>query len=232
MPECIGPSTATSAPPAVVRAITTVDELREAFALRYEVYAGEGWITREYDSRATRLELDGCDPVSLHLGLFGPAPSRRLLGYVRLITRQSQAVGAALTAAIVAAEGDATLRHAHAAGYPEGLPVFASFPLETLHRELVRRSLTCVELSRLIVREEFRRCGFGARLAGQAFAAAATVGAGVVLVGCGLARVRMFQRLGFALLDTPILNYQRIEQPSRALWRRVEADRRWAGGPP
>ena len=229
MPERGAPLTVVSAPPAIVRAVASVDELRQAFALRYEVYSREGWIARTYDSAATRLELDACDRTSIHLGLFSPAAGGRLIGYVRLITRKPQIPGMAMADAIVAASGDAPLRHAYGARYREGLPVFASFPLEALRRTLAEQRLRCAELSRLVVRADVRQCGLGARLVRRTLAVAAANRVDVVFVGCGLPRVGMFQRLGFDLLDTPILNYQRIEQPSRALWQRV-GDSLRAGG--
>jgi predicted GNAT family N-acyltransferase len=232
MPESVASVVEAAAPPAIFRAVTSVDELRAAFALRYAVYSREGWIAPDYDSAASRLELDGCDTTSLHLGLFLPPPVRRLVGYVRLITAQRQPDGEALTRAVVETTGDAVLRHAHAATYPEGLPVFASFPLAAFRRRLGERGWGHVELSRLVVREELRGRGLGARLVRGALAVAAMRRTRVVLVGCGLERVRMFQRLGFELLDTPILNYQRIDQPSRALWLRLDAARSHAGGTP
>jgi predicted GNAT family N-acyltransferase len=231
MLESVASLVGAAAPPAIFRAVTSADELRAAFALRYAVYSREGWIAPRYDSAATRLELDGCDATSLHLGLFMPPPGRGLVGYVRLITAQRQPAGEALTRAVVETAGDAILHHAHAATYPEGLPVFASFPLSAFRGELRERGWSHVELSRLVVREEFRGRGLGARLVRGALAVAAMRRTSVVLAGCGLGRVPMFQRLGFELLDTPILNYQRIDQPSRALWLRVDAARSHGGTP-
>jgi predicted GNAT family N-acyltransferase len=230
MPERGGPLVEAPALPTIFRPLRRVDELREAFALRYEIYAREGWIAPEYRSPATGLELDGCDGSSLHFGLFQPRPSDQLLGYVRLIGLRAEPVGTALTRAILETEDDATLRHAYAATYAQGLPVFASLPVDAFRRELAAERLTCVELSRLIVREELRGHGFSTRLVEGALAAAAARGIHAVLLGCGLPRVPMFQQLGFELVPTPIFNYARIDRPSRALWRRVDGRGSETGG--
>jgi predicted GNAT family N-acyltransferase len=230
MPERVGPLVEAPAAPTIFRPLRRVDELREAFALRYEIYAREGWIAPEYRSAATGLELDGCDGNSLHFGLFQPRPSDQLVGYVRLIGLKAEPVGTALTRAILETEDDPILRHAWAATYPQGLPVFASLPVEAFRQRLVAEPATCVELSRLIVREEQRGHGFATRLVDGALAAAAARGIQVVLLGCGLPRVPMFQALGFELVPTPVFNYPRIDRPSRVLWRRVDGRRSETGG--
>src|SRR5438309_10846064 len=70
-----------------IRVLDDLDDLLASYRLRYEVYAGLGYI--RHRNRA-QLEIDAYDPFSIPFGAFNTA-SGELIGTLRLITGKVQA---------------------------------------------------------------------------------------------------------------------------------------------
>ncbi|MCZ6644363.1 MAG: GNAT family N-acetyltransferase [Gammaproteobacteria bacterium] len=200
-----------------IRTIENVEELKAAFALRYSIFEPMNVIPDEYNSRATRLELDNFDKYSIPLGCFLLRPSQALVGQVRLITTSYDHRFDRLTWQMVEQAEDRELSRVFDAPYTQELPVFESFPLLELKRYLLRNGLKYCELSRIVVLEKERGHGVASKLIVAALDLAKSQRMNVVLLGCAEENTGFYERFGFEVLDTAVTMYHRIGKPSLAM---------------
>jgi predicted GNAT family N-acyltransferase len=163
--------------PIRVRRINDELELVEYYRLRHRVYEMMGYISNQKECVPSRMEIDGCDPTSLHLGAY-----EQLNGYCAL----------AGTARVVFMNGDDSLSTVNGFRWtnhllendprlkvlvqreqlPNGLPVFQSQNLNEHLHEAIRDRLHCAELSRVIVHPDYRGAQLSTKLVEHAISEA------------------------------------------------------------
>lgn len=149
----------------VVRRIRDEYELKKYFQLRHDVYMIMGYLDFRKERIPSRMEIDGCDGTALHFGAFCKVRGRETLaGSFRvLIADAGETMFSAWTQNLL--DSDHALRALVLDEVlPLRLPVFHSQQLDDHLQESIQQKLSCAELSRVIVADDFRGLGLSKRL--------------------------------------------------------------------
>jgi hypothetical protein len=163
-----------------IRVLDSVDDLVEAFRLRYDVCGALGYLDRFNQSR---LEIDEYDAWSIPFGAFD-STSGMLIGALRLVTLERQPDFGQLMRRAVADAGDAELTRQALGSRPHPLPSISSPEIWRSIDAFNTESFVVHELSRIIVRPGYQRAGVSRGLMALGLAHAAQYEPAVVVGGC------------------------------------------------
>jgi GNAT superfamily N-acetyltransferase len=202
------PEKRTLTPPPEIRIIRKQHELLEYFKLRHRIYTIMGYLEGRIENAPSRMEINWCDTISIHIGAYDQTRNRPelLAGTARVVV--GTAADATHRPAILAdynqkvsdlASRDPVLEHSLSGGVlPFQLPIFHSQSMKTIFRESVRRNQICGELSRVIVGEDYRGIGLSRRLVEFALGEAARVGVTRMFLECLDIHEGLYNQMGFA----------------------------------
>jgi GNAT superfamily N-acetyltransferase len=200
------PQQCSTRPSIDVRLIRKQHELMDYFKLRHRIYKIMGYLSEEIEHVPSQMEIDWCDTVALHIGAFvqGQEGNGSLAGTARVVvcssevTRKQPLLSRYQAWVTTLAECDPVLKRLVSRGVlPLELPIFQSQKLFGIMRESHRRKDVCAELSRVIVREDYRGMGLSNQLVDYALAEAAKVGVTRVFLECLALHEGLYGKLGF-----------------------------------
>ena len=196
----------------IVREIATPEELRDYFALRYEVWSAAGYIPRARDATRARLELDYTDRTSVPVGAY--TPQGQLAGCARLVHQ----LGAERPDTVrtikdlIKRSGDPILRQNFA--YPRVLShpfdILDAFPgFRDYYQRLVRERRSKAEVSRVIIHPDHRGHRLSERLVDHLVDVATREGVNVLFLACRPEIRHVYEASGFRIV--PDLTAPRFE---------------------
>jgi predicted GNAT family N-acyltransferase len=185
-----------------IRVLDALDELLDSYRLRDEVYGGLGY-TRRYPSG---FEIDAYDPFAIPFGAFD-AKSGELIGLLRLITNRPQAGYIQALCQLLARTGDKQLLESISKPPDHPLPSIISGRVVQSLAQYNREQLPVQELSRTIVRSEYRGSGVSRGLMEFGLAYASRQGPVVLIGGCLEEHVPMYERYGYERLTQTDLDF-------------------------
>jgi len=195
-----------------VREIATPDELRDYFALRYEVWSAAGYIPRARDASRARLELDYTDRTSVPVGAY--TPQGQLAGCARLVHQLGAERPDTVRTIkdIIKRSGDPVLRQNFA--YPRVLShpfdILDAFPgFRDYYQRLVRERRSKAEVSRVIIHPDHRGHRLSERLVDHLVDVATREGVNVVFLACRPEIRHVYEASGFRIV--PDLSAPRFE---------------------
>jgi predicted GNAT family N-acyltransferase len=190
-----------------VRLIRKQHELLDYFKLRHRIYKIMGYLEEEIENAASQMEINWCDKIALHIGAYEQIrePSESLVGTARVVVgttadaRKRPGLLASYDEWVTTlASRDPVLQQSLIKGVlPLQLPIFQSQKMFNIFLEVLRHDEVCGELSRVIVREDYRGTGLSSRLVEFALAEAAKVGVNRMFLECLEIHESMYERLGF-----------------------------------
>jgi predicted GNAT family N-acyltransferase len=190
-----------------VRLIRKQHELLDYFKLRHRIYKIMGYLEEEIENAASQMEINWCDKIALHIGAYEETGEQHesLVGTARVVVgttadaRKRPGLLASYDQWVTTlASQDPVLQQALIKGVlPLQLPIFQSQKLFNIFLEVLKRDEVCGELSRVIVREDYRGTGLSSRLVEFALAEAAKVGVNRMFLECLDIHESMYERLGF-----------------------------------
>lgn len=186
-----------------VRLIENEYELHEYYRLRYDVYRVMGYIGKSKERVKSQHEIDGCDFNAVHFGAFEECDGfQRLVGTARLLlTEAKESKWAAWTRNLL--RTDRPLRTmVKNETLSLGLPVFQSQQLNDHLQEAFQQELLCAELSRVIVKNEFRGAGIARRLAEASIRYARDYGVKRLYLECLRLHESFYTKFGFSMLSS------------------------------
>ncbi len=186
-----------------VRQLRDIDEFRQYFALRYQVWNELNFIPGEYNSHASRLELNYSDRTAVPIGCF--ARNGKMTALARLVFpmgRESRY--ASMVQQIVTELNDPVLTRS--LEYPKQImhpfDVLQSFKgFHKFYSRLLRNKLKKAEVSRVIVAPEYRQQGLGQVLVDSLKTLAEKRQIDVLFLACNEDHVPFYQRCNFRLLE-------------------------------
>jgi N-acetylglutamate synthase-like GNAT family acetyltransferase len=169
-----------------------------------------GYLEDAIENDASQMEIDWCDTMALQFGAFAPRGNRKdlLVGTARMVitsadSNQRQALLELYRHWIgTLIRKDPVLQESFKKGaLPMELPIFHSQKLISRYRETLRRGEVCGELSRVIVREDYRGAGLSTRLVDLALCEAARVGVRRIFLECLALHEGLYEKLGFRRIN-------------------------------
>lgn len=184
----------------IVRELVTIDDLRQAFALRYAIWTSEGYVPPARNAFCARLELDYTDRTAVAVGAFTAAGS--LVGCARIVRQLGAEARGQVTKidAIVRDAGDPVLRRNFA--YPPTLvhpfDLLEAFPgFRAYYHQLVVKKLEKGELSRVIVDPTWRGSRLSELLVDRMIEIARREHVDIVFLACRAALQPLYEASGF-----------------------------------
>jgi predicted GNAT family N-acyltransferase len=207
-----------------VRNIQTDQELAEYFALRYRVWAEQGYLARGEASLDTPWEIDYTDRTSVALGVY---TSGELVACARLVYglgEEDRSVVATIEQLLVAKGGTSLLRRLT---IPPGMPpqfdilgAFRGFP--AYYRQLVTDRVAKAEVSRVIVAPEYRKHGLGEVLVDSLAALADRRQLDLLFLACRQSHRSFYERCAFQVIPNMVCDrFINQDEPSIAMERRL-----------
>lgn len=195
-----------------VRPLRLTTELCDYFRLRHEVYSIMCYLDEEVESAPSKMEICWSDRIALHLGAFAKEAGRpeQLVGTARVVIATSRNAATELVrkkharAVEQLASNDPVLVDQCRLALELELPIFYSsnemqhLAIETLQQE---QEEVCAELSRVIVKRNYRGLGIGKDLVRQAISHAKQAGVERMFLECLGTHVSMYRRHGFRLMQ-------------------------------
>jgi predicted GNAT family N-acyltransferase len=196
-------STSSSEPGAYeIKQLHTLEELVQSYRLRYEVYADLGYLRQ---SNPSKLDIDEYDGWAIPFGAFD-ATSRKMIGTLRLVTKQPQSDFSRLVAKALELFADTSLAMQARAPRPHILPSIVSDKIDQALAAFNIEGLIVSELSRSVVDRNFRGSGVSRSLMELGLAQAA-FGAPALLIGSYLPEhLPMYVKYGY--LNLPQTNLE------------------------
>lgn len=185
-----------------IRVLDELEELLESYRLRDEVYGGLGYTPRN----ASGYEVDAYDPFSIPFGAFDAATGK-LIGTLRLITDRPQAGYVQAVCRVLSRTGDLELMSRVSKAPDHPLPSIISSDVAANLARYNRDQLPVHELSRTIVRPEFRGSGVSRGLMEFGLAYASLYQPVVLIGGCLTEHVPMYARYGYVQLPQTNLDF-------------------------
>jgi predicted GNAT family N-acyltransferase len=195
----------TQAPTTVIRTLCTQTELRAALKLRYSVYRIMGYLDDAFLKTKALIELNWCDSISRHFGLFllSPTGHEQLIGTARLVlTKLADPQLADWWTAIARSQSQLKplLEKQRQEMAQFKLPVLQTLKLND---ELSAEALSpfpWAEISRVIVRPDWRGYGFANRLVQAAIDAAQALDVQEIFLECLEIHAPLYAKAGFAAI--------------------------------
>jgi predicted GNAT family N-acyltransferase len=187
--------------PFQIRLINNEYELHEYYKLRHDVYRVMGYLSDAKARVKSKQEIDGCDLHAIHFGAFEMCDGyQRLVGTARLLlTEANESRWAAWTRNLLRA--DRTLRAmVNDEKLSLMLPVFQSQQLTSHLHDVFQQEVLCGELSRVIVRREFRGAGVARQLVEESIQYARENGVGRLYLECLKLHEPLYKKFGFSCL--------------------------------
>ena len=186
--------------PFYFRLLETIQDLKEAFALRYKVWSELGYIPNEMQSEINLLEIDNCDRYAIPIGLFNS--EKKLVGTIRVVTEGEQSRWSAKIESFVNNLGDDILINNYHKPYSTPFAILESFEgMVPVWKELSLNFVSFGELSRVIISKEFQGIGLSSPLIDFALAIALNEGIKVVFLACVEKQISLYARHGFEFID-------------------------------
>ena len=181
-------------------------ELIQHFELRYREFKKLGYIQSRQDSIKTKLDIDYSDRYSYPIGIYQKKkPEMVRTGRIVFSFGEELDVMVNLIEKIVADTRDKTLENN--ISYPEGFnhpfDLLASFGVgfQRYYCNLVRKNLSKAELSRIIVKPEFRGIGLGEYLVDILVGEAVDSNISVLFLACLKEHEKFYTRSGFSQIE-------------------------------
>jgi len=192
-----------------IRELCSVEELIDAYKLRYKVFADLGYLQHTNNSR---LEIDPYDERAVPIGAFDAA-SGAMVGTIRLITRQTQTHFSRLVRCVLDHCQDDGLTAQAQGPRQNTLPSVVTGRIERALARFNSDGLPVLELSRTIVDPRLRGSGLARRLMECGIARAA-IGGHALLIGSYLPlHLSMYARYGYVQLpDTDFERFDSVGQ--------------------
>lgn len=189
-------------PPFILRRINGEFELKKYYELRHRVYKIMGYLSENKEDVPSRMEIDWCDKNAIHLGAFEQSSGfDKLAGTVRILfsnplnTRYVEWTDNLL-------KSDNRLRAQVSNEHLQfGLPVFHSHNLNPHIKEVVEHDLSCAELSRVIVDENYRGAGLAVQLTSRAIEEACLIGVDRIYLECLRLHEALYEKFGFQRIE-------------------------------
>ncbi len=186
-----------------VRQLAGVAEFKQYFGLRYRVWNMMKFIPDEYNSHATRLELNYSDRTAVPIGCFDR--DGKMVATARLVFpqgRESRFV--AVVERIVTELDDPVLNRSfeYPARMMHPFDVLQSFKgFHKFYASLVHRHIRKAEVSRVIVAPEYRQQGLGQIMVDSLKSLAVKRQLDMLFLACTEDHVPFYQSCGFRLLE-------------------------------
>lgn len=200
-----------------LRLLDSIQDLKDAFALRYQVWADLGYIPKEMQSKDNLLEVDNCDRYAIPIGSF--TSNGRLSGVIRVVTQKEQSRWAGKIESLLNDIDDNVLINNYHKPYSTPFAIFESFEgMIPTWKELSLNYIPFGELSRVIVRKEFQGIGLSSPLIDFALAIALNEGIKFVFLACVEKQTTLYARHGFEIIEEVKSEvFSRVNQPARVM---------------
>lgn len=207
----------------VVR-VSSLPQLRECLKLRAAIYAKLGYLPAEVCSASTQVEMDGYDPVAIHLVALDLDHGDKIVGAARLIVPGIPAITMDDIYRLmmtypqwfdqIASEEETPIwRKCLENPSPNSLPIFDSFQyFETLTNQhlFFKDDITpseCCELSRIVVHPAYRGLGISRLLVTKAIEEAGALRRQYLLLECAPHHETMYANYGFETIQDEKTKY-------------------------
>jgi predicted GNAT family N-acyltransferase len=178
-----------------IRALETSAELIASYQLRYEMYRQLGYV----EHHDARLEIDEYDMTSIPFGAFDPVTGA-LVGTLRVITTVEHPEYKQLLLDMLDDMGDPELSFLAWRARRHRLPTIVSDRVDHQIDAFNTERFMIHEMSRFIVRPEYRASNVSHGLAIMAIAHAMQNGPAVLIASCLPRHVPLYAKYGFAKL--------------------------------
>jgi Acetyltransferase (GNAT) domain len=176
----------------VMKQLDTLEELVQSYRLRYKVYGDLGYLRHP---NISKLEIDKYDAWAIPFGAF-EATSRRLIGTLRLVTKQPQPDFSSLVQGVLKLFEDDSLAMQARAPRPHILPSIVSDTIDRALAAFNSENFIVSELSRAIVDHNFGGSGVSRGLMELGLAQAALGGPALIVGSCLPEHLPMYARYG------------------------------------
>jgi predicted GNAT family N-acyltransferase len=191
----------------VVKELTTVAEVRSAHRLRYDVFKTLGYIN---GSTASCLEVDAYDEYAISFGAVDLS-SGEVVATLRLITNRAQSRSKELLQRILWLESDVNLSKKLECVPVSPMPSLFAPAICALVEQYKEGDREIEELSRAVVKPEFRRYGLSRALMEFGLAYATLCGFPILVGGCIPEHVPMYVKYGYQeLLGVGLIRYPNV----------------------
>ena len=226
-----------------IEVVQSREQLKECFALRREVYGLMGYLPDAIMRDRSGIELDGYDERSIH---FAAMRGGEVIGTVRMVLEllptssggglscrsvrclNTQEDHASWCREIAEKAGPAIRNRFH---YPYfmPLPILESTELDRRWSRVLENAYPVVELSRLVVRMDYRGFRISRDLVHAVVAKACEMQRRVILLECIPKHVDMYAKLGFEQMQgEPHSRPIDLDQYAVAMWLRLDQRERVA----
>jgi hypothetical protein len=175
-----------------MRQLDTLEELVQSYRLRYEAYARLGYLRHP---NISRIEIDAYDAWAIPFGAFD-ATSRRMIGTLRLVTKQPQPDFSSLVQGVLKLFEDDSLAMQARAPRPHILPSIVSDNIDQALAAFNSENFIVSELSRAIVDHNFGGSGVSRGLMELGLAQAAFGGPALIVGSCLPEHLPMYAKYG------------------------------------
>ncbi len=202
------------------RRLKEESDLRQYFALRYEVWKKKGYLESHRDLPEVGWEVDCSDRRSLPIGAFGPGGD--ILGCVRVVLdREIRAQVVRIEEVLREREHEGIGSCFRAAdGLEQPFDVLDSFPrFREFYHKWQRDGVSRAEISRVIVEPSARNAGIGEALVD--FALSQVPHVAVTFLACVQAHEHLYAASGFTRIPgLECREFAAVHVPAIAMWRR------------
>jgi GNAT superfamily N-acetyltransferase len=173
-------------------------EFRTYFQLRHRVYSQMGYLEEDIERSVSKMEINAADLHSMHLGAYHrSAYGELLVGSARVVTNTEADPGLEELFETIAGRDD-VVRRKLTEPYNLGLPIFQTYrKMNPIMTDIFKKNLTCGELSRVIVDQEFRGGGISTRLVSEAVERAVGRGITRMFLECLKIHEPLYEKHGF-----------------------------------
>ncbi len=227
-----------AAPPDVkIEVVQSRVQLKECFALRREVYGLMGYLPDAIMQDRSGIELDGYDERSIH---FAAMRGGEVIGTVRMVLElPPTSSGGGLSCRSIrclntqedhsnwcqeiAAKAGPAIRNRFHYPYFMPLPILESTELDRRWSRVLENAYPVVELSRLVVRMDYRGFHISPDLVRAVVAKAFEMQRRVILLECIPKHVDMYAKFGFQQMQgDPHSRPTDLDQYAVAMWLRLD----------
>jgi len=191
--------------PIIVRELQSEAELLEYFQLRHRVYRVMGYIEEEIEDVPSRMEIDWCDTMAIHIGAFEiDGVSERLVGTARVMCTGLHHSEHGERVHNLAYRDTVLRRKMEADVMTMRLPIFQSMRskhMNDLFADVAVCEKNCGELSRVIVAHDRRGAGLARLLVKFAIYQANRSGVDPLLLECLPIHERLYNKFGFQRIE-------------------------------
>ena len=230
--------------------VSSCQQLRACMELRAKVYGALGYLHEEDSAPGPRVEMDGFDPVALHMKVVDKRQGELVVGTARLIVPSIRAQASRSSwvqlldsydrwcEEIAVLEDTPELLQILESPPPYSLPIFDSFNyFEQLHDCILNFKHgvdpdLCCELSRVVVDPMYRGLGISRLLIDKAIENSNALCRQHMLIECAPHHEAMYRKFGFKTIQDDKVKYyarpQRLDTYAVAMRR--ESDSTTANG--